>query len=34
MEATDIGIGASDIELLMRDNVNKAINMELLLQSY
>ena len=32
MEATDIG--ASDIELLIRDNLNKAINMELLLQSY
>ena len=34
MEATDIGIGASDIELLIRDNLHKAINMELLLQSY
>ena len=32
MEAT--GTGASDIELMIRDNLNKAINMELLLQSY
>ena len=32
MEATDTG--ASDIELRIRDNLNKAINMELLLQSY